>query len=124
MKKFVQIGSTQNIFVTPDLRSINATNLKSPVANRLSVKPAWSRMKVLIKAGSGWYPAEMKTWKAVKTYADLGIFTIGAEADTCPNQAEVEEICKKLSIASKRYADDIKRNNDILGKSTQAQNQM
>lgn len=108
MKKFVQIASSVNINVAPDLRCIDATNPTAPMADKLSVKSAWSRFIVPVKMGMAWYPAQLKNWDSVKALANDGIFTIGAESDTCPNQEEVEALCKKLDNAQARFDSDVK----------------
>ena len=106
MKKFVQIASTMNIDVAPDLRCINATNPTAPMADKLSVKSVWSRFIVPLKQGMFWYPAQVKEWTSVKCLEKDGLVTIGAESDTCPKQDEVEALAKKLANAETRFEND------------------
>lgn len=101
MKKFVQISSTITIEVTGGLQSIDATNYRSSQENRLNIKTAWTKLRVLITQGVGYYPAEIKNWNTVKKLAALDKITIGAESDTCPNQEQVEIIRNRIINATK-----------------------
>lgn len=104
MKKFVQISSTITIEVTGGLQSIDATNYRSSQENRLNIKTAWTKLRVLITQGVGYYPAEITTWNTVKKLAELDKITIGAECDTCPNQEQVELIRNRIVNATKENA--------------------
>lgn len=104
MKKFVQISSTITIEVTGGLQSIDATNYRSNEKDRLNVKTAWTGLRVLIRKGVGYYPAEIKNWNTVKKLAELDKLTIGAEYDTCPDQERVEEEKNKIVNAMRENA--------------------
>ena len=104
MKKFVQISSTITIEVTGGLQSIDATNYRSSQENRLNIKTAWTKLRVLITQGVGYYPTEITTWNTVKKLAELDKITIGAEYDTCPNQEQVELIRNRIVNATKENA--------------------
>lgn len=119
MKKFVQISSTITIEVTGGLQSIDATNYRSSQENRLNIKTAWTKLRVLITQGVGYYPAEITTWNTVKKLAELDKITIGAECDICPNQAEVELIRNRIVNATKENAkreEKIKKDRKIIEK--------
>ena len=91
-KKFVKITNISNgVQVSPDLRSINTTNYRSPTADRLKVKPAWTRFRVIIKTGTHYYPSVITKWESVKSLEKNNLITIGAETDTC-DEPEAEEI--------------------------------
>lgn len=66
MSKYVKITSQITIFVTGGLDSIDATNLEAHIPDRLNIKPAWTKSRILIKAGTGIYPAEIAEWNTVK----------------------------------------------------------
>lgn len=115
MGKFIQISSQITINVTPGLWNINATNLRSPVADRLSIKPAWTRLSVLVKPTKLWYPAEIKDWDSVKQYVKDNLMVIGVESDTCPNQSVVEEERNQIIHAIEKFEADVQRTEQILG---------
>lgn len=108
-KKFVQISCSNPIVVTAGLQSIDSTNYRSPKADRLSVKPAWTRFRVLIKQGINWYPSEILEWNSVKDLAEQEIISIGNQADTCPNQEEVQELKNKLAKAKAKLDSDTEK---------------
>lgn len=93
MKKFVKINSTANIEVYPDLGAIDATNVNSPMADRLSAKPNWV-YPVMIRQGIHYYPAEIKEWAAVKKLNSKNVLSVSEEVDEIPT--EEKEACDKL----------------------------
>lgn len=99
MKKYVLITSTITIEVTRDLGSVNLTNPTAPMADKLNVKPAWVPFRYLIKAGTYYYPAQIKNWKTVKALESDRLLTIGAETDDCGNtpKDEVEKIDEAIN---------------------------
>ena len=112
-KKFVKITNISNgVQVSPDLRSINTTNYRSPTADRLKVKPAWTRFRIIIKTGTHYYPSIITKWESVKSLEKNNIITIGAETDTC-DEPEAEEMLKALVAAQKKYELDIAANKKI-----------
>ena len=76
--------------------------LMNKVADKLNARPMWNNLKVKIKEGIGFYPAEVANWDTVKQLANKGILTVGAETDTCENQVEVEKEVKKLESAHEK----------------------
>jgi hypothetical protein len=119
-KKFIQISNNTPtvIAVIPSIMFIDATNMYSPVKDRLNVKPAWMNMKVDIFPGVGWYPVEIKEWDAVKSFAKTNKFTIGLEVDASSVPVEwlekAEEMSRKLDNAKAKYKLDVERNTKIL----------
>lgn len=112
-KKFVKITNISNgVQVSPDLRSINTTNYRSPTADRLKVKPAWTRFRIIIKTGTHYYPSIITKWESVKSLEKSNIITIGVETDTC-DEPEAEEMLKALVAAQKKYELDIAANKKI-----------
>ena len=112
-KKFVKITNVSNgVQVSPDLRSINTTNYRSPTADRLKVKPAWTRFRIIIKTGTHYYPSIITKWESVKSLEKSNIITIGVETDTC-DEPEAEEMLKALVAAQKKYELDIATNKKI-----------
>ena len=112
-KKFVKITNISNgVQVSPDLRSINTTNYRSPTADRLKVKPAWTRFRIIIKTGTHYYPSIITKWESVKSLQESNIITIGVETDTC-DEPEAEEMLKALVAAQKKYELDIATNKKI-----------
>ena len=117
MKKFIRIQSSINIRVTGGLQSINATNFKSPNADRLNVKPAWTGLMCLIKEGVHYYPSEIKNWSTVKSLAESGKITIGKESDTIADKAEEEEMTQlknKIQYELKKIEDRRKQAEEAL----------
>ena len=98
MKKFVNINSTMNIEVYPDLDAIDTTNPTAAMADRLSAKPNWV-YPVLIKTGIHYYPAEVKTWKSVKALQKKKILSVSEEVDEVPEEEKAlcEEMRKKMA---------------------------
>lgn len=98
MKKFVKINSTVNIEVYPDLNAIDATNKDAPMADRLNAKPNWV-FPILIRTGIHYYPAEIKTWKSVKTLDKKKVLSISEECDEIPSEekARCEELMQKMA---------------------------
>lgn len=120
MKKFVQISNNTGtvINVIPSIALINATNVYSPLGDRLNVKPAWVGMKIKIEPGLGFYPAQVKDWDDVKALAKANKFTIGLETDGegMPEEwiEKATEAAKKLENAMTKFENDVKRNEEIL----------
>ena len=124
MKKYVLITSTITIEVTRDLGSVNLTNPTAPMADKLNVKPAWVPFRYLIKAGTNYYPAQIKNWKTVKALESDRLLTIGAETDDCGNtpKAEVEKIdeaINKMKNADARNKQLEKQINPMFRKETE-----
>ena len=114
MKKYVQLSSKVTIRVNPGLYNIDSTNLRSPVADRLSVKPMWTRFRVLLQPSRTWYPAEIQNWDSVKSLVANGKVIVGMESDTC-DDPRAEKDYQMLANARSRYNAEVKRNNEILG---------
>ena len=112
MKKFVQISSKVTIRVNPGLYNIDSTNMRSPIADRLSVKPAWQKFAILIEPGRIWYPAEIQNWNTVKSLVEHGNAIIGIESDVC-DDPRAEQDFAKLERAYKRFNEDKKRNEEV-----------
>lgn len=103
MKNFIRIQSTKTIEITPGLDAINLTNRDAKALNTLNVKCAWANLTVLIREGAHYYPSEIKNWNSVKDLAKDGIFTVGEEVDTCPNQDEVMKEKLRLQREVTKY---------------------
>lgn len=102
MKKFVRITSNKTIRVTGGLYSENLTNKDSRLENRLNVKPAWTNLIVLIKAGTGLYPSEIKDWPTVKALEKDEVLTIGNETDEGGDEKEKEVLVKEIKRAKEK----------------------
>lgn len=115
MKKFVRIQSEMNIEVTEGLQSIDMTNRDAHVADRLRVASAWVQSRVMIRKGSGVYPACIQNWDSVKALAAIGKLTVGAETDE--GDAEAEEILKRVENAHRDYQmrSEAARTDSIVG---------
>lgn len=119
MKKFVQIQSIKNIEVTAGLQCIDATDTRKALPNNLNVKPAWSKLRVLIREGIGYYPARIQNWNTVKCLVKDKIITIGSETDEIINKDEEKKVldqCRKLELAEQKYQKDIEVNDELLGR--------
>lgn len=117
MKKFVRIQSSINIRVTGGLQSINATNFKSPNADRLNVKPAWTGLMCTIEEGAHYYPSEIKNWSTVKSLAEAGKITIGEETDTISDkdeEAKMTELKNKIQYELKKFEERRKQTEEAL----------
>lgn len=101
MKKFVRIQSDINIEVTAGLQSIDMTNRDAHVPDRLRVAPAWVQTRVMIKKGSGVYPACVQDWDSVKALAKNGLLTVGTETDE--GDEEAEATLKRVMDSYKNY---------------------
>lgn len=77
MKQFVRIQSTTNVYVNPGISYKDVTNPDAHVPDRLKVNPTWVKARVLIKAGVGYYPAEIINWNNVKALINNQVLTIG-----------------------------------------------
>lgn len=104
MKNYIRITSEIDVTVSAGLQSINMTNKDAHVADRLNVKAAWVGTRVLIKKGTGYYPAEIGQWDAVKALAKDKVLTIGEEVD---------EITDDPESASEAAKEKTKLNNEI-----------
>lgn len=101
--KFVRVQSTMSITVTGDMDYIplpDRDEFGGGVIKNGSwkVQQRWSDLKVDIKKGAGYYPAEIVNWKTVKALEDNNILTVGEFVDTCPNQEDVEKVCEKIRV--------------------------
>ena len=85
LKKFVQITSTMNIEVYASLQALETVTGNNMTGNRLNAKSGWAKIRVLVTAGTSWYPSEILNWPAVKALAGKEIFTIGIQSDTITN---------------------------------------
>lgn len=124
MKKYVLITSTITIEVTRDLGSVNLTNPTAPMADKLNVKPAWVPFRYLIKAGTYYYPAQIKNWKTVKALESDRLLTIGAETDDCGNTPKdevekIDEAINKMKNADARNKQLEKQINPMFRKETE-----
>lgn len=119
-KRFITISNSSGttIVVTRGVECINSTNIKSPMGDRLSIKPAWTNFQVVLKIGVGYYPIEIKNWNTVKNLEKDRQVTIGKEVDEAdiPSDmlADVIETEKKLAYAAKKFDSDVKVNKDAL----------
>lgn len=102
MKKFIRIQSEKNIEVTEGLTHIDMTNLDARVADRLRVASAWVQSRILIRKGTGLYPAIIQTWETVQALVKDGVLTLGFETDDCDNP-EAEEMYKRVERAHQDY---------------------
>jgi len=124
MKKYVLITSTITIEVTRDLGSVNLTNPTAPMADKLNVKPGWVPFRYLIKAGTYYYPAQIKNWKTVKSLERDRLLTIGAETDDCGNTSKeeverIDEAINKMKNADARNKQLEKQINPMFKKETE-----
>ena len=104
MKNYIRITSEIDVTVSAGLQSINMTNKDAHVADRLNVKSAWVGTRILIKKGTGYYPAEIGQWDAVKSLAKDKVLTIGEEVD---------EIADDPEAAAEAAKEKTKLNNEI-----------
>lgn len=101
MKKFVKISSSITIEVYPDLNAIDTTNKAAAMADKLSSKPNWV-FPVLIKSGVHYYPAEVRTWKAVKALEKHQKLTVSEPTDDIT--PEELEMCQKILKTVERFS--------------------
>lgn len=101
MSNYIKITSTVTITVTAGLDYIDATNLDKHIENRLNIKPDWVAEKVMIKKGTGIYPAEIASWNTVKALVKDRILTISEDASDATQEeiAKAEEEAKVLEEA-------------------------
>lgn len=92
MAKLVQIQSSTTIRVTTGLQNKDVTNPDAHVPDRLKVNPLWPKHMVLIKAGVGLYPVEIKDWPSVKKLAEDKIITIGQEVEQDADEKQTKDI--------------------------------
>lgn len=114
MKKFVNITSTKNLEVYPDLDALDTTNPSSPMADRLSVKPNWV-YPIKIKKGVHYYPAEIKNWGSIQELKKLKVLSIAEEVDEVP--AEEKAVCEEMR---KKMAKILARTKTSSNKPSQA----
>ncbi len=112
MAKFVRIQSTRPITVTGGLQAIDMTDPNSLNQDKLNVKPSWTAFRVLLKQGTGFYPARIKDWPSVKVLSDKEVLTIGQTVDTLPenydDKAKAEKMYKDLEYEYSKYEKQIK----------------
>lgn len=101
MKQFVRIQSDLNIEVTEGLQSIDMTNRDAHVPDRLRVASAWVQSRVMIRKGTGTYPACIQHWDSVKSLAKNRVLTIGEETDD-GDEAAVEAL-NRIESAHRDY---------------------
>ena len=65
-KQFVRIQSDETINVTMGLSYNDVTNPDAHIPDRLKVQPSWASTTVLIKKGTGFYPAYIAEWSTVQ----------------------------------------------------------
>lgn len=101
LKKFVQITSTINIEVYASLEAIQIVTGGNLKGDRLNARSGWAKIRVLLTAGTSWYPSEILNWESVKRLAAKEIITIGKQDDTISNpetlakaEAELKAIVK------------------------------
>ena len=58
-KKYVKISSTMNIEVYESLDAIATVTGNNMTGNRLNARSGWAKIRVLITAGTSWYPSEI-----------------------------------------------------------------
>lgn len=92
MAKLVQIQSSTTIRVTTGLQNKDVTNPDAHVPDRLKVNPLWPKHMVLIKAGVGFYPVEIKDWPSVKKLAEDKVITIGQEVEQEADEKQTKDI--------------------------------
>ena len=112
MKKFVNINSTKNIEVYPDLNALDTTNPNAAMADRLSVKPNWV-YPILIRTGVHYYPAEIKNWSSVQELKKNKILSVSEEVDEVPDDEKTicEEMRKKMAKILARTKNTSSNNN-------------
>lgn len=85
LKKYVKISSSMNIEVYASIEAIPIISSANTTGNRMNAKSGWAKIRVLITAGTSWYPSEILNWPAVQSLAGKEILTIGVQADTISN---------------------------------------
>lgn len=120
-KRFVQISNNTNQFirVVPEMKLINATNIKTPARDRLNVKPAWQKFGIVIEPQLGYYPAEVANWNTVKSLVKAKKFTIGAYCDEADISEEAwikkaQDMEKKLKNANAQFEKDVANAKKVL----------
>jgi len=98
MKKYIKIQSSVNIQVTAGLDALNMTDANQPIADKLKVQALWTKEKVLIKTGAGYYPGIISTWKTVKALAKDNVITLGEFVDELPSTMTEEEYANTVRI--------------------------
>lgn len=101
MKKYVKIQSQRNIQLTGGLQFLDMTDANQPIANKMKVQPLWSKEKLIIKAGSNWYPSYITQWSTTKALNEDGIITIGEFADKLPANVTAEAAAEVLEHEEK-----------------------
>ena len=91
MSKVIRIQSTRTIGVTCGLDCQDVTNPDAHVPDRLKVSATWPKATVLVKAGVGYYPAEIAEWPTVKALERDNIFTLGEIIEQDNKEADALE---------------------------------
>ena len=102
-KKYVQITSTMNIEVYASLEAIKIVGGEKKVM--MNAKSGWAKIRVLVTAGTSWYPSEVLNWPAVKTLVGKEIFTIGAQSDTISNPETLKKAEEQRAAIAKGTKD-------------------
>lgn len=105
LKKFVQITSTVNIEVYASLDAIAVVTPGNSKGDRLNAKSGWAKIRVLLTAGTSWYPSEILNWEAVKKLAAKEIITIGKQDDTISNPETLAKAEAELKAIQKGKKD-------------------
>lgn len=95
-KQFVRIQSEETINVTMGLAFNDVTNPDAHIPDRLKVQPSWASTTVLIRKGTGFYPAYVAEWDTVKRLANDKVLTIGEFTDYASE--EEKEVKTKLDL--------------------------
>ena len=95
-KQFVRIQSDETINVTMGLSYNDVTNPDAHIPDRLKVQPSWASTTVLIKKGTGFYPAYIANWSTVQRLVEDKILTIGEFTDEASE--EEKEVKAKLDL--------------------------
>lgn len=112
-KKFIRITSTKTIRVTPGLQNVNVSNAHANISERLRVNSYWQGSTVMIKVGTGFYPAIIATWNSVKSLVESGILTLGEQTDDCTDETAIKDYerlklnAERLKGARKEAKEDI-----------------
>lgn len=95
--KFVRIQSNRKLTVFGSLDSLDVTNPKELVPNKLRVKPMWQNTMIELVKGVGYYPAEVAEWGTIKCLiADKVITLTPATQEEIDANPEVLNLAKKL----------------------------
>lgn len=110
LKKYVQITSTMNIEVYASIEAIPVITSANASGDRMNAKSGWAKIRVLLTAGTSWYPSEILNWPAVKALAGKEILTIGIQADTITNPDTLKKAeAQAAAIAKGKKAVDLEK---------------